>query len=102
MAARNNLTVRQAYERILPSMGGNMVKGTPAQVADEMEGWYRSGACDGFVLSMPVQPRSLQDFVDLVVPELKRRGLRPPAVRGRTLRENLGLDRPADPFRICD
>ena len=98
MATRERLTVRQAYERVLPAMSGNVVRGTPAQVADELEDWYRSAACDGFVLSMPVQPRSLGDFVDLVVPELRRRGLRPPSYSGRTLRENLGLAQPVDPF----
>jgi len=98
MAAREGLTVRQSYERILPSMSGNMVKGTPSQVADELEDWYCSEACDGFVLSMPVEPRSLRDFVELIVPELRRRGVRPPSYQGRTLRENLGLTHPADPF----
>ena len=100
MATRERLTVRQACERVLPAMSGNMVRGTPAQVADVLEDWYRSEACDGFVLSMPVQPRSLRDFVDLVVPELRRRGLRPPSYPGRTLRENLGLARPASPFPL--
>jgi hypothetical protein len=47
---------------------------------------------------MPVQPRSLRDFVDLVVPELQRRGLRPRDYRGPTLRDNMGFARPADPF----
>jgi N-acetyl-S-(2-succino)cysteine monooxygenase len=98
MAARDRLTVRGTYERVLPSMAGNMAKGTPSQVADFMEDWYRGNACDGFILSMPVEPRSLRDFVELVVPELQRRGLRPPNYRGRTLRENMGLPLPADPF----
>jgi alkanesulfonate monooxygenase len=98
MAAREGLTVRQTYERVLPSMSGSMVRGTASQVADVLEDWYRGQACDGFVLSFPVQPRCLRDFVDLVVPELRRRGLRPPAYRGRTLRENMGLNRPADPW----
>ena len=98
MAARERLTVRQCYERILPSMGGSMARGTASQVADVLEDWYRGGACDGFVLSIPVQPRCLRDFVDLVVPELRRRGLRPPAYRGTTLRENMGLGRPPDPW----
>ena len=98
MASRERLTVRQTYERILPSMGGSMVRGTAAHVADVLEDWYRGRACDGFVLSIPVQPRCLRDFVDLVVPELRRRGLRPPAYRGTTLRENMALDRPADPW----
>ena len=98
MAARDGLTVRGTYERVLPSMGGNMVKGDPGQVADFMEDWYRSKACDGFILSMPVEPRSLRDFVELVVPELQRRGLRPPDYRGPTLRDNMGLARPTHPF----
>jgi hypothetical protein len=63
-----------------------------------MEDWYTSKACDGFVLSMPVEPRSLRDFVELVVPELQRRGLRPPEYSGTTLRDNMGLAHPADPF----
>ena len=50
------------------------------------------------MLSIPVQPRCLRDFVDLVVPELRRRGLRPPGYRGTTLRENMGLGRPTDPW----
>jgi alkanesulfonate monooxygenase len=98
MAAREGLSVRGTYERVLPAMSGNMVKGDPAQVADMMEDWYASKACDGFMLSMPVEPRSLRDFVELVVPELQRRGLRPPAYRGTTLRDNMGLVHPADPF----
>ena len=98
MAAREGLTVRATYQRILPSMGGNTVKGDPAQVADMMEDWFTSKACDGFMLSMPIEPRSLRDFVELVVPELRRRGLRPPAYRGTTLRDNMGLVHPADPF----
>jgi N-acetyl-S-(2-succino)cysteine monooxygenase len=47
---------------------------------------------------MPVEPRSLRDFVELVVPELQRRGLRPPEYRGTTLRDNMGLAHPVDPF----
>ncbi len=50
MAEREGLSVRQAYERVLPAMAGNMVKGTPAQVVDFMEDWFRSQACDGFIL----------------------------------------------------
>lgn len=98
MAAREGLSVRRTCERVLPSMGGNTVKGDPVQVADMMEDWYASKACDGFMLSLPVQPRSLRDFVELVVPELRRRGLRPPHYTGPTLRDNMGLAHPADPF----
>lgn len=98
MAQREGLSVRDTSVRVLGSMGGNMVKGDPGQVADFLEDWYRSKACDGFMLSMPVQPRSLRDFVELVVPELQRRGLRPRDYAGPTLRDNMGLVRPPDPF----
>src|SRR4029453_1706627 len=97
-AAGEGLSVRATYERVLPTMGGNMVKGDPVQVADMMEDWYCSKACDGFMLSMPVEPRSLRDFTELVVPELRRRGLRPTEYRGATLRDSMGLAHPADPF----
>lgn len=98
MAARDKLSVKATYQRVLPSMAGNMIRGTASQVVDFMEDWYRSKACDGFILSMPVQPRSLRAFVELVVPELERRGLRTPDYPGRTLRENMGLAIPPDPF----
>jgi FMN-dependent oxidoreductase (nitrilotriacetate monooxygenase family) len=98
MAAREGLTVRQTYERILPSMGGNMAKGSPSQVADILEAWYTQKGCDGFVLSMPVQPRTLRDFVDLVVPELQRRGLFRTEYESTTLRGNMRLAIPPDPF----
>jgi FMN-dependent oxidoreductase (nitrilotriacetate monooxygenase family) len=98
MAAREGLSVRRTYERVLPAMAGNMVKGTPAQVVDFMEDWYRGKACDGFILSVPVQPRSLRAIIELVVPELRRRGLRPDDYAGPTLRDNMGLAHPVDRF----
>jgi N-acetyl-S-(2-succino)cysteine monooxygenase len=91
MARRDNLTIRQTYERTLPALGGPVFKGTPTQVADEMEDWWRSKACDGFTLLQPVQPRALNDFVDLVVPELQRRGIFRKEYESTTLRGHLGL-----------
>ena len=89
MAARDGLSVRATCARILPSMSGNMVKGDPRQVADMMEDWYTSKACDGFMLSMPVEPRSLRDFVELVVPELQSRGVMKREYAPGTLRQKL-------------
>ena len=96
MAKRDSLTVRQTYERILPSMGHVTMKGSTKQVADEMEDWYTSKACDGFNINMPVMPRSLNDFVELVVPELQRRGLFRTEYKGNTLRERMGLSIPVN------
>ena len=74
-----------------------MFKGSPTQVADEMEDWWRSKAGDGFTIMAPVQPRGLSDFVDLVVPELQRRGIFRKEYETTTLRGHLGL--PAPPSR---
>lgn len=76
---------------------GNGIKGTPAQVADFMEEWFLGGAADGFILMFPTLPAALTDFVELVVPELQRRGLFRRAYEGRTLRDNLGLPVPENP-----
>jgi N-acetyl-S-(2-succino)cysteine monooxygenase len=98
MAARDNLTIRQTYERVLPSMGHVTFRGTAKHVADEMEDWYISQAADGFNVTMPVLPRSLNDFIALVVPELQRRRLFRTEYQGRTLRERMGLPTPENPY----
>lgn len=95
MARRESLTIRQTYERVLPSMGHIVFRGNPAQVADQMEEWFRGEACDGFNVGMPVMPRCLGNFVDLVIPELQRRGIFRTEYRGGTLRERMGLPLPA-------
>ncbi|MBB3897546.1 LLM class flavin-dependent oxidoreductase [Roseococcus suduntuyensis] len=68
--------------------------GTPTDVADQMEEWFTSRACDGFVLVATQMPGAFEDFARLVVPELQRRGLYHKDYAGNTLRENLGLTRP--------
>ncbi|MBI3966960.1 MAG: LLM class flavin-dependent oxidoreductase [Chloroflexi bacterium] len=68
--------------------------GTAKDVADELEAWFTSEACDGFVLAPTHIPGTHEDFVRLVVPELQRRGLFHHDYAGPTLRENLGLPRP--------
>lgn len=94
----NNLTIRQAYKRMMRYTGGACFKGDPTQVADQIEDWYRSGACDGFLIAPPIVPVVLEDFVDLVVPELQRRGIFRTEYTGKTLRENLGLKTPPNRF----
>ncbi|MHA3791867.1 LLM class flavin-dependent oxidoreductase [Sphingomonas sp. YL-JM2C] len=93
-----NLTIRQAFQSTMRVTGGACFKGAPTQVADEIEDWYRSGACDGFLIAPPIVPTVLEDFVDLVVPELQRRGIFRTEYTGRTLRENLGLPMPRNQF----
>jgi alkanesulfonate monooxygenase len=47
----------------------------------------------------PYLPGGLDDFVDLVIPELQRRGLFRTEYEGTTLRENLGLSRPINQYQ---
>jgi alkanesulfonate monooxygenase SsuD/methylene tetrahydromethanopterin reductase-like flavin-dependent oxidoreductase (luciferase family) len=97
LAERENLTVRQLAQRLGGYAGLAMV-GTPAMIADEMEEWLVTGGSDGFNVMFPYLPGGLDDFVDQVVPELQRRGIFRREYEGKTLRENLGLSRPANRF----
>jgi FMN-dependent oxidoreductase (nitrilotriacetate monooxygenase family) len=93
-ARRDKLTLWQLCLANAGPRGHVLSIGTPQQVADEMEHWFRDGAADGFNVMPAWLPGSLTDFVDLVVPELQRRGLFRTRYEGTTLRENLGLPRP--------
>jgi FMN-dependent oxidoreductase (nitrilotriacetate monooxygenase family) len=95
MARRNNLTIRQLYLAVAAGNGHNVVVGTPQRVADEMQQWFTSDAADGFNFVPAALPGGITDFVDLLVPELQRRGLFRTEYEGPTLRDNLGLPRPA-------
>ena len=97
LAKRDQLTVRQLAQR-LGGYSGLAFVGTPQTIADGMEEWLLTDACDGFNVMFPYLPEGLDDFVDKVVPELQRRGLFRREYEGRTLRENLGLPRPANRF----
>ena len=97
LAQRGNLSIRQLYEKVAPGRGHWTLVGTPTDIADQLEHWFRSGAADGFNILSPTLPHGLQDFAELVIPELQRRGLFRTEYTGRTLREHLGLARPAHP-----
>ncbi|MFN0299494.1 MAG: LLM class flavin-dependent oxidoreductase [Burkholderiales bacterium] len=96
MARRDNLTVRQLAQIVGGSFNTLEIIGAPSTIADQMEHWLQSDACDGFNVMFPYLPAGLDDFVDRVVPELQRRGLFRQEYEGTTLRENLGLPRPAN------
>ncbi|MEE3256831.1 MAG: NtaA/DmoA family FMN-dependent monooxygenase, partial [Actinomycetota bacterium] len=70
------------------------VVGGPTELADYFEEWFTTPACDGFVIAGTHMPGAFQDFVDLVVPELQRRGLFRTQYSGNTLRDHLGLTQP--------
>jgi len=91
-----NLTLGQWALRFTASKSHFTLVGTPEKVADAMEAWFRGGASDGFNLLPPHVPGSIQDFAELVVPELQKRGIFRKDYEGRTLREHLGLNRRGD------
>ena len=92
-----DMTVRDAARMVVRDFGTPVVKGSATDVADVLEDWYRGRACDGFVLTFPVVPLGLQNFVALVIPELQRRGLFRTDYEGATLRDHLRLPKPANP-----
>jgi FMN-dependent oxidoreductase (nitrilotriacetate monooxygenase family) len=65
--------------------------GGPKEIADIMEEWFTTPACDGFVIGPSWLPGSFEDFVTHIVPELQRRGLYRKEYSGTTLRDHLGL-----------
>jgi alkanesulfonate monooxygenase len=67
-------------------------------IADTMEEWLVTEGSDGFNVMFPYLPQGLDDFVDKVVPELQRRGIFRKEYTGPTLRDHLGLPRPANRF----
>jgi len=89
LARRDNLTIRQLYK--LRGSGGRHLIGTAEDIVDDMESWLKEGAADGFNLCPAVLPNSLDDFVEFILPELRRRGLFRKEYESNTLRGNLGL-----------
>jgi FMN-dependent oxidoreductase (nitrilotriacetate monooxygenase family) len=88
-------TVRQLLGRLAAGGGHCTMVGTPEQIADQIELWFRSGAADGFNLMPPLLPDSLDEFVDRVIPLLQRRRLFRSNYTAGTLRGHLGLERPS-------
>ncbi|UJL34691.1 LLM class flavin-dependent oxidoreductase [Cylindrospermopsis raciborskii Cr2010] len=98
LAHRGSLTLRELYLALATARGHRTIIGTPESIADQLEEWFNSGAADGFNIMPPILPTGLDDFVDLVVPILQKRGLFRTEYEGNTLRENLGLRRPPNQF----
>jgi alkanesulfonate monooxygenase len=80
----------------------NIIVGSPYQVADYLQDWFEREACDGFNLMPPYIPGAMDDFCELVIPELQMRGLFRTEYEGNTLRENLGLRRPTSHYKAAN
>jgi FMN-dependent oxidoreductase (nitrilotriacetate monooxygenase family) len=98
IAHEERLTIRELYERYAGSRGSYSVVGTPAYIADQMEEWLATDATDGFIIQASYLPGGFDDFVNLVIPELQRRGLFRTDYTGRSLRHHLGLQRPQNRY----
>ena len=85
----NDWTRRKLLEQ--HALGGRYITlvGSPEQVADELESWIAETGLDGFNLTRIVTPESYVDFIDLVVPELQRRGSYKTAYDTGSLRQKL-------------
>jgi FMN-dependent oxidoreductase (nitrilotriacetate monooxygenase family) len=95
---RERPTVREVLHRFAGARGHYVVAGTPVQVADEIQRWFLNGAGDGFNVMPPWLPGGFEAFADEVVPILQARGLFRTDYSGSTLREHLGLGRPASQY----
>ncbi|HEY6879602.1 MAG TPA: LLM class flavin-dependent oxidoreductase [Polyangiales bacterium] len=102
LARRENLSIRQLVLRFGVNRGHIQVVGSVNTVADTMQQWFEERGADGFNVVPPLLPGGFQDFVHGVVPELQRRGLFRREYTGKTLRENLGLSRPSNPFAVSE
>ena len=93
---RDGLTLRQLLKRLAGARGHLAIAGTPEQVADTIEEWFRTGAADGFNVMPPVITQQLELFASEVVPILRKRGLFRSEYESTTLRGHFGLpDLPA-------
>jgi len=98
LAGKENLSLAQLGRRIAGGRGHYSLVGTPQRIADELQAWFEQGAADGFNVLVPHLPGGLEDVANLLVPELQRRGLFRRDYAGSTLRDHLGLARPANRF----
>ncbi|MCA3186406.1 MAG: nitrilotriacetate monooxygenase, partial [Cupriavidus sp.] len=101
LARRENLTIRQLYQRVAGARGHWQLVGTPTQIADALEERFRHYGADGYNIMAPYLPGGLHDFIRLVLPELRRRGLFRTEYAGKTLRDHLGLKRPPHPAALA-
>ena len=99
VARENGFTFRQAAHRFAELPGGLHLTGTPEQLAVLIEQWWRAGAADGFTLQPLRCPADLNRFADHVMPLLQARGIAQREYQPGTLRDKLGLPRPANVHR---
>jgi FMN-dependent oxidoreductase (nitrilotriacetate monooxygenase family) len=93
--ARPDASLREIAQQVTGGAGQMHFVGTPEQLAARAIAWQDAGAVDGFTIMGSTLPYELTAFVDHVVPLLQRQGRFRTEYTGRTLRDHLGLQRPA-------
>ena len=89
-AMAENWTIRQCYEHLADGEPWFMTMvGSAKSITDTLEEWFHCEAADGFNLLPDHMPGGFTDFVSLVLPDLRRRGLFRTEYSGTTLRERL-------------
>ena len=91
LSVNKNLTLRDIGQLYAQGVLLPHVVGTPSQIADEIEASFKGDEADGYIVSSGYAPGAYDEFVDLVVPELQRRGLFRRDYTSKTLRGHLGL-----------
>jgi FMN-dependent oxidoreductase (nitrilotriacetate monooxygenase family) len=99
--ASQNLSIRQIAHKLANTGSMHSVAGTATEIADQLEAWFEAGAADGYNLMFPLLPEDWVNFAEQVVPELRRRGLFRRDYEPGTLRDRLGLPRPANRFAVA-
>jgi FMN-dependent oxidoreductase (nitrilotriacetate monooxygenase family) len=93
LARRENMSLRDIYNLIAAAHGHWVICGTPSKIADTLEEWFVERRADGYIIMPAFFPGAFDDFVDLVVPELQKRGLFRSDYVGTTLLDHLGISR---------
>ena len=91
-AIKNDLTLEEVYKKVAGSRGHHIFVGTPEQLADKMEEWFKSSAADGFNIMPPILPSQFELFINNVIPILQERNLYKETYSEGTLRQKLGLE----------
>lgn len=91
-AIKDDLTLEEVYKKVAGSRGHHIFFGTPEQLADKMEEWFKSSAADGFNIMPPILPSQFELFINNVIPILQERNLYKETYSEGTLRQKLGLE----------
>jgi len=95
---KRGMSIREIGRVLAMSQTHRVIWGTPQSIADDLTEWLEQGAADGFNLLFAHYPKPLEEWVDMVIPELQRRGRFRTEYESTTFRGNLGVPIPQNRF----